>query len=277
MVEKSLGQHFLINEDPINASIEASKKMGLNQESHVLEIGPGPGTLTRSLLKTGARVTSIEISADACDFLREEIKSDKFSLVQSDALKSPWPEETTHIIANIPYGISSPILRRIQDLHQSSALMGVCLLVQREFGNRMTMKIPSKDRGPLGISLWFDFDCQKVQDVPRSYFRPQPDVESSIITMMPVNRGPITPSERSLGIALSSWCFARRRRKIRTSLRSRPRSVMRLIKASTAEWDRILTNLETNDNDLGRIIQMRPEDLSPPQWIELAKGISSTK
>ena len=179
--DRSLGQNFLINEAPIQKSVEFSETLGLGNVSNVLEVGPGPGTLTSAILNTGADVTAIEISSDACDFLATELTHPNLCLVNGDALALQWPDNLTHVIANIPYGISSPILSKIQDYHQKSPLQGICLLVQREFGNRMAMKTPPKDRGPLGISLWLDFDCSIVMEVPRSCFRPQPEVDLSRI------------------------------------------------------------------------------------------------
>ena len=80
------------------------------------------------------------------------------------------------------------------------------------------MKTPPKDRGPLGISLWLDFDCSIVMEVPRSCFRPQPEVDSSVIGLKPISRDHINEKERLSIKGLASWCFGRRRRKIRNSL-----------------------------------------------------------
>ena len=271
--DRSLGQNFLIDSLPISKSLEFSESMGLCNQSTVLEIGPGPGTLTSAVLAIGAKVIAIEISPDALDFLESEISDPHLSLVNGDALDVRWPDGLTHVIANIPYGISSPLLAKIQDYHQNSPLRGVCVLVQREFGNRMVMKTPPKDRGPLGISLWLDFDCTVVLDVPRSSFRPQPEVDSSVIGMKPVSRGHISEEERVRIRALSSWCFGRRRKKIRTSLKSTPNPVQRVLGISRLEWDHRVESLERLSGAFSDLIQRRPEELEPESWVKLSRMI----
>ena len=273
-IEPNLGQNFLIDPSPIHTSIQASCDLGLNNDSHVLEIGPGPGVLSIELLRLGLKVTAIEISRDACDFLKSEFNHEQLNLLNEDALSTQWPDDITHVVANIPYGISSPILERIQDHHQSSPLRGVSLLVQREFAHRMAMKSIPKDRGPLGIALWLDFECKIISDVPSSSFRPQPDVASSIVTLRPVSRIELQDVNRKLVRRISSWCFGRRRRKIRTSLRDLPRRLLKIGKWSSADWLQILDNLENEEGDLRGFMDKRPEELAPEQWTSICRIIT---
>jgi len=272
--DPNLGQNFLIDPSPIQKSIQASCDLGLNNDSHVLEIGPGPGVLSIELLRLGSKVTALEISQDACDFLESEFNHEEFNLLNEDALRTKWPHDITHIVANIPYGISSPILERIQDHHQTNPLSGVSLLVQREFAHRMAMKSIPKDRGPLGIALWLDFECEIISDVPSSSFRPQPDVASSIVTLRPISRTELQDVSRKLVRGISSWCFGRRRRKIRTSLRGLPRRLLKIGKWSSADWLQILDNLEKVGGDLQGFMDKRPEELRPEQWTSICRLIS---
>jgi 16S rRNA (adenine1518-N6/adenine1519-N6)-dimethyltransferase len=272
-IEPNLGQNFLIDPSPIHTSIQASCDLGLSNDSHVLEIGPGPGVLSIELLRLGSKLTAIEISQDACDFLESELNYEQFNLINEDALSTKWPDDITHIVANIPYGISSPILERIQDHHQSNPLDGISLLVQREFAHRMAMKSIPKDRGPLGIALWLDFECDIISDVPSSSFRPQPDVASSIVTLRPVSRTELQGVSRKLVRGISSWCFGRRRRKIRTSLRGFPRRMLKIGKWSSADWFQILNNLENEGGELRGFMDKRPEELTPDQWTSICRII----
>jgi 16S rRNA (adenine1518-N6/adenine1519-N6)-dimethyltransferase len=272
-IEPNLGQNFLIDPSPIHTSIQASCDLGLSNDSHVLEIGPGPGVLSIELLRLGSKLTAIEISQDACDFLESELNHEQFNLIKEDALSTKWPDDITHIVANIPYGISSPILERIQDHHQSNPLDGISLLVQREFAHRMAMKSIPKDRGPLGIALWLDFECDIISDVPSSSFRPQPDVASSIVTLRPVSRTELQGVSRKLVRGISSWCFGRRRRKIRTSLRGFPRRMLKIGKWSSADWFQILNNLENEGGELRGFMDKRPEELTPDQWTSICRII----
>ena len=115
--DRSLGQHFLLDEAVIARAVEiASKNHPINQHSHVLEIGPGPGSLTLELLRTGAKVTAIELDQEATSHLSRVFNGadGKLQVIHSDALETDWPEEITHIVSNLPYQISSPVLERIQ-------------------------------------------------------------------------------------------------------------------------------------------------------------------
>ena len=126
--DRSLGQHFLLDEAVIARAVEiASKNHPINEHSHVLEIGPGPGSLTLELLRTGAKVTAIELDQEATSHLARVFNGadGKLQVIHADALETDWPEEITHIVSNLPYQISSPVLERIQKYHSSSQLKGI--------------------------------------------------------------------------------------------------------------------------------------------------------
>lgn len=116
----SLGQHFLHDESILREAILLCENAEaiLDEESHVIEIGPGPGSLTLHLLRTGAKVTAIEIEEEAINHLhrnfKQEIDDEKLQIHHGDALKINWPK-STHIVANIPYQISSPLIEKIAD------------------------------------------------------------------------------------------------------------------------------------------------------------------
>ena len=131
--DKSLGQHFLLDQEVISRSIEICKEEGfpLNSESEVLEIGPGPGSLTLSLLRSGSKVTGIEIDSEAISHL-ERIFGDadgKLRIIHGDVLKQKWPSDLSHIIANLPYQISSPVLDLFQQFNYRCPLKGIVILV----------------------------------------------------------------------------------------------------------------------------------------------------
>lgn len=176
--DKSLGQHFILDENIISEAVNMPGRIGhdVTEESHVLEIGPGPGSLTLEILKKGARVTAFEIDEEAVMHLSRVFKGleGQLSVIHADALTIDWPEDTTHIIANIPYGISSPVLDRIQDHHISNPLKAVVLLVQDEFSERMAMNRGPRSMGPLGLSLWLDFEIHTGKRCLQDHFRRPP-------------------------------------------------------------------------------------------------------
>ena len=114
---KELGQHFLIDDSVISRSVSlASSKALLGEDSHVIEIGPGPGSLTLALLRTGASVTAFEIDEEAVSHLQRVFgdADGRLEVLCADALDIDWPVDATHVVANLPYQISSPVLERIQ-------------------------------------------------------------------------------------------------------------------------------------------------------------------
>ncbi len=230
--DKSLGQHFLLDQEVISRSIEICKEEGfpLNSESEVLEIGPGPGSLTLSLLRSGSKVTGIEIDSEAISHL-ERIFGDadgKLRIIHGDVLKQKWPSDLSHIIANLPYQISSPVLDLIQQYHHRSPLKIIVILVQDEFAERMSMD-HFGSLSPLGLSLWLDFDVKLDKKVPGGGFSPAPRVNSRLVTLTPVNRLLENHKiNRKMFRIITQHCFSSRRKKIRTLLSQTPRRISRI-------------------------------------------------
>ena len=140
--DRSLGQHFLLDEAVIARAVElASKNQQITEESHVLEIGPGPGSLTLELLRTGAKVTAVELDQEAVSHLSRVFNSTdgRLEVLHADVLEIDWPQDITHIVSNLPYQISSPVLEIIQRHHSNNQLQGISLLVQEEFAERRAM------------------------------------------------------------------------------------------------------------------------------------------
>ena len=167
---RELGQHYLVDTSVLNAAIELAGDLS---GKHVLEIGCGPGSLTHHLLHAGARVSAIEIDEGSLEHMHrhfdEELESEQLILIEGDALTVKWPSNIDAIVANIPYQISSPLLERMQ---REVRTIPAVLLVQEEFAERMAMAIGPLDRGPLGLSLWLDYDLELGRRVPPSCFSP---------------------------------------------------------------------------------------------------------
>ena len=111
-------------------------------------------------------------------------------------------------------------------------------------------------------------------EVSRSSFRPQPEVDSSIIGLKPTPREYITEKERLSIKGLASWCFGRRRRKIRNSLRSAPNHVHRAWAVSRSDWIERLATLEGKSRDFTELGHKRPEELDPEGWVLLTRMIA---
>jgi 16S rRNA (adenine1518-N6/adenine1519-N6)-dimethyltransferase len=269
-VVRELGQNYLVDTSVLNAAIELA---GDISNQHILEIGCGPGTLTHHLLRAGARVTTIEIDEGSLEHMRlhfeDEIESGQLDLINGDALVVPWPNEIDAIIANIPYQISSPLLERMQrEIRTTPAV----LLVQEEFAERMAMAIGPLDRGPLGLSLWLDFDVILGRGVPPSCFSPQPRVHSRLIRLEPIDRLAEMDSniDRRMFRQVTSQCFNDRRRKLRNLMKRAPRRLSRIPGWHRERWKLAIASLQDHP-----LFDERPDMLEPEEWVSLCEKISS--
>ena len=269
-VVRELGQHYLVDTSVLNATIELA---GDISEQHILEIGCGPGSLTHHLLRTGARVSAIEIDEGSLEHMHrhfeEEIESEQLTLFSGDALTVEWPTDIDAIVANIPYQISSPLLERMQ---REVRTIPAVLLVQDEFADRMAMAIGPLDRGPLGLSLWLDYDIEMGRGVPPSCFSPQPRVTSRLIRLEPINRLTALDSgiDRRMFRQITSQCFSDRRRKLRNLLKRAPRRLSRIPGWHRERWQGAIQSLLDHP-----LMEERPDMLEPEDWLDLCIQISS--
>lgn len=269
-VVRELGQHYLVDTSVLNATIELA---GDISEQHILEIGCGPGSLTHHLLRTGARVSAIEIDEGSLEHMHrhfeEEIESEQLTLFSGDALTVEWPTDIDAIVANIPYQISSPLLERMQ---REVRTIPAVLLVQDEFADRMAMAIGPLDRGPLGLSLWLDYDIEMGRGVPPSCFSPQPRVTSRLIRLEPINRLTALDSgiDRRMFRQITSQCFSDRRRKLRNLLKRAPRRLSRIPGWHRERWQGAIQSLLDHP-----LMEERPDMLEPEDWLDLCTQISS--
>ena len=279
--DKSLGQHFLLDKKVISRSIEICSEEGfpLNSKSKVLEIGPGPGSLTLYLLRTEAKVAGIEIDEDAVSHLKRVFGNadNKLELILGDALKLNWPSDLTHIVANLPYQISSPVLEKIQQYHSITPLKAIVLLVQDEFAERMSMD-HFGSLSPLGLSLWLDFDVTLDRKVPGGAFSPAPRINSRLVSLTPVDRSQENGEiSRKMFKLITQHCFSSRRKKIRTLLSQVPRRISRIRGWHKSRWKASIEALlldppEGFSNDW---FDNRPDVFEPEEWVIIANRISS--
>ena len=269
-VVRELGQHYLVDTSVLNAAIEMAGDLS---GKHVLEIGCGPGSLTHHLLHAGAHVTAIEIDTGSLEHMtrhfEEELASEQLILIEGDALTVKWPTNLDAIVANIPYQISSPLLERMQ---REVRTIPAVLLVQEEFAERMAMAIGPLDRGPLGMSLWLDYDIEMGRRVPPSCFSPQPRVTSCLVRLNPIDRLSEYSSEvdRRMFRQTTSQCFSDRRRKLRNLLKKSPRRISRIPGWHRTRWQGAIRSLENHP-----LMEERPDMLEPEDWLDICTLISA--
>ena len=262
---KDLGQHFLVNDDLIEFSVNHAV---LSKKDHVLEIGAGPGVLTEALLNSNSKVTAIEIDGVAVKHLREmfgpEIEQGRLEIIDGDALEIKWPQGITKVIANIPYQISSPLIDKLTKYireQKEKSLHMVLLLVQEEFGERLVMEYES-DVGSLGMTALLDWESKIIKKVPPHNFSPNPKVNSCFIEMIPSNEE--FPCDKRLVKQVIHSTFSQRRKKIRTTLKSVPKRISRIPQWHSSRWKKAYSSLIDDER-----LECRPEELDFDEWIEL--------
>ena len=268
--DKSLGQHFLVNDDLIEDSITYGQ---VSKNDHVLEIGPGPGVLTEALLAKGCQVTAIELDGGAVSHLEtifeNEIQTGQLVLHSGDALKVTWPPDITKVIANIPYQISSPLielLTRYLRSHWDECLERVVLLVQEEFAERLVMEYDS-DVGSLGMTALLDWQCDILSKVAPHNFSPNPKVNSCFVEMIPSHEE--FDVDKRLVKQIIHQAFNQRRKKLRTTLKTTPRRLNRVPNWFSERWKSAYNRMANN-----AIMDARPEELDFDDWIALAQDMA---
>ncbi len=223
--EKSLGQNFLLD---LNITDKIARAAGNLTGCTVIEIGPGPGGLTRSLLKTGAdRILAIEFDQRAVLALRqlEEAAGGRLDVIHADALKSSpldlSPQGPRAIVANLPYNIGTPLLIGwLAELHRDqSAYRSLTLLFQREVAERICASPGSKTYGRLSVIAQWLCETRRCFDISGQAFTPAPKVTSTLVHLIP-----IIPSTKRPDFAtvekLTAMAFGQRRKMLRSSLKA---------------------------------------------------------
>ncbi len=281
VLRKSLGQHFLTDASVLSKILETA---AIEPSDHIVEIGPGIGVLTKELLKHAAQVTAIEYDLRLIpllqEFITETVKpaevsesqekihasnfqyvnilkigsaasgipETKLTIVHGDALEIPFPSEPYKIVANIPYHITSPLLRhafRESEVHPKS----MTLLIQREVAEKIVAK---KDFGLLTILVSLFGTPKIVKIVPPGAFLPPPKVDSAILHIDCFPKPLASPEIIDEVFRLTKTAFGQKRKMLRNTLGGLEKGMELLAKA----------NIDPT---------RRPQMLTVEEWIRLAR------
>jgi 16S rRNA (adenine1518-N6/adenine1519-N6)-dimethyltransferase len=217
---KSFGQHFLLD-TALCARIAALA--GPLDGVQVMEVGPGPGGLTRALLATGAaKVLAVELDRRAVAALAELVAAypDRLEVREADALgvdvaaELPAPRR---IVANLPYNVATPLL--VGWLRQAAAIDSMTLMFQQEVAERITAAPGTEMYGRLGVLAQWRCRCSLLLTLPPGAFRPPPRVHSAVVGFVPHTEDPgpalFAAMERTTAAA-----FGQRRKMLRGALKS---------------------------------------------------------
>lgn len=217
--DKSLGQHFLLDGNLLDKIRRCAEPLaGLN----VIEIGPGPGGLTRALLTSDAHhVTALELDPRAVAAIGAlaETRPGRLTVIEGDALKADLPALVPGpraIVANLPYNVGTPMLLRW--LAQAREYQAMTLMFQLEVAERIVAAPNSGAYGRLSVISQWICDAAIMMQVPASAFAPPPKIESAVVRLVPK---PVQPDQTLFMTMerLTAAAFGQRRKMLRGALR----------------------------------------------------------
>ena len=217
--DKSLGQHFLLDPELLSAIARAAAPLAGMQ---VIEIGPGPGGLTRALLAGGAaHVTAIELDARAVGALETLVASaqGRLTLLQADALKidlAALVGPPRAIVANLPYNVGTALL--VKWLQNAGAFQALTLMFQLEVAQRICAPPATAAYGRLSVLAQWLCETEILIHIPAGAFSPPPKVDSALVRLVPRANQPGKAQIKAME-RLTAAAFGQRRKMLRGALR----------------------------------------------------------
>lgn len=252
--KKRFGQNFLIDNTIIDRIVDSVEV--INNEK-ILEIGPGKGYLTKELKSFNKDLFCFEIDEDTTKYLLP-LQDDKTHIIYSDFLSINLNDyfsnnDIIHVIANIPYYITTPIIEHLIDSKLN--IKDMTLMVQKEVAERLCAKPRTKDYGYITVYLNYYYEINKIIDVPRKAFDPIPNVDSAVIQLNKrINKYNLKNEE--LFFNLIKDAFKMKRKNLRNNLKN-------------YDLDKILEVLQDNNLDLNN----RAEEVPIEVFISIANNI----
>ena len=217
---KRFGQNFL-HDHHIISNILGS--LFYNKDQHWVEIGPGQGALTEPLLKSGVQLDVVELDRDLVKFLGFKFEQyDNLTIHSSDALRFDFSalskaDEKLHILGNLPYNISTPLMFHL--LENTPSIADMTFMLQKEVVDRICADPGSKKYGRLSVMMQYYCATEHLFDVPPESFTPQPQVMSSIVRLVPHEQPPVIIDSVKMLNTVVTTAFSQRRKTLRNSLK----------------------------------------------------------
>jgi 16S rRNA (adenine1518-N6/adenine1519-N6)-dimethyltransferase len=250
--KKSLGQHFLVDENILGV---IGRLADLGADDVVLEIGPGLGVLTHFLAERVAHVHAVEIDVSLEPYLRDA--GANVDLHFGDALQldlASLAPDATKLVANLPYNIATPLI--VESLDGLPHIASWCVMVQREVADRLFAKPSTKAYGAVSVLVQLVCERTGFHPVSRTVFRPPPNVDSALVAFRRVGLPESYAQVKRVVIA----AFAHRRKTLPNSLEL----------SGLASRRRAAEGLAA----IGREPTVRAEALAPHEFVALAEALA---
>ena len=239
---KNLGQNFLVDENVIETAIE---KSNINEDDLVIEIGPGLGTLTKYLLENAGRVICVELDKRMIKILEERFFLYKnFEVINNDIL---------------PYYITTPIIMKL--LESKIDITSITVMIQKEVADRLAEIPGGKNTGAITYTVYYYGEPEKLLEVPKSSFIPEPSVTSEVIKINIRKEPPVKVQNEERFFKLIKVAFLQRRKTLLNSLTNNGIS-------NKEELTQLLSKLNIDE-------KIRSEKLTIDQFAELSNNLNT--
>ncbi|KAI3669553.1 hypothetical protein L6452_40792 [Arctium lappa] len=260
---KSRGQHLLTNPRILDSIVRSS---GVGPGDTVLEIGPGTGNLTLKLLQVANKVVAVEVDKRMVEVLNKRVSEhgldEKLTIICKDALKTDFPDFDL-VVANIPYGISSPLIAKL--VFGGFQFRSATLLLQKEFANRLLANPGDSEFNRLAVNVKLVAEIDHIMNVSKRDFVPIPKVDSSVVKIRLKSEVP--------NVDLNEWwaftktCFGKKNKTLGATFRQK-KKVAELLN---------LSKLTSFDEDIGKHNSCDLSDDEEDEWEDLGTGVKSFK
>ena len=218
--QKKFGQNFLIDRQVIAEIVNA---VAPRRDANVVEIGPGLGALTEPLLRRVDHLHVVEIDRDIVARLKQRFPAGQLTIHEGDALKFDfgsllrYPGDCLHVVGNLPYNISTPLLFHLANF--AERVVDMHFMLQKEVVERMVAMPGTTDYGRLSVMLQYRFVIDWLIDVPPESFDPAPKVDSAVVRLIPRPPAELDARDEAKFSALVAAAFSQRRKMLRNTLR----------------------------------------------------------
>lgn len=258
LAKKSLGQNFLldmnITRKIVKESLRLQGKENLSSDN-MIEVGPGPGGLTRAVLENEPKSLSVIEMDDRCLQIMEELQHETkipMNIISGDAMKQNFivlAEKPRSIISNLPYNISVPLLTGW--LKTAQEYNSLTLMFQKEVADRILAEVGKKEYGRISVLAQLTCKISRLFDLNPNNFVPAPKIWSTVLLFQPYEN---QPDIKVLQMVenLTAAAFGQRRKMIRQSLKGLSGAKEALVELNISE-------------------ELRAEDVSPEEYLQIAK------
>jgi 16S rRNA (adenine1518-N6/adenine1519-N6)-dimethyltransferase len=254
--KKRLGQHFLTNEGAVRAICGATLA---SPAPLIIEIGPGHGAITGSLLNDGRPLWAVELDVDACQLLGQRYGgAPNFNILRGDAVSVELPvAASVCVVGNLPYNAATAILTRF--LIEPVPWERMVLMFQLEVGQKLMGRPGEKSYGPLSVLAQTTANLKTLIKLGPNSFAPPPCVDSIVLLFEPRPDAPSLAERKSM-LSILRRSFARRRKTLGNN------------------WSSFLSaqQIDSICNTAGISASSRAEAIPPAKWVEIARHVSNS-